>query len=148
MSTLPSGVLLLDTGIYIRFSRGESHPWLQDAQIFRRTILTAVVAAELYAGTRSRQEKRALDELCRAYQSLGHFSSPPADAWIDTGVLLSRARSALGQMDFVHHFRDLLIAVEASRAGATLITENVRDFERCRTLLASAGRKMKLFNPA
>ncbi len=63
-------------------------------------------------------------------------------------MLLSRARKTLGQMDFVHHFRDLLIALEAVRADATLITENARDFERCRTLLASSGRKMKLQNLA
>jgi len=38
-------------------------------------------------------------------------------AWIDTGILLQRARSTFGQMDFVHHFRDLLIALEAVRDG-------------------------------
>ena len=68
MSSLPAGLLLFDTGIYIRFSRGEKYLWLgEDARIFQRTILTAVVAAELYAGTHSQQEKRALDELCQAY---------------------------------------------------------------------------------
>jgi predicted nucleic acid-binding protein len=148
MTTLPSGTLLLDTGIYIRFSRGQGYFWLEDTPIFRRTILTAVVAAELYAGTHSRREKRALDELCQAYQSINHFSSPTVGAWIDAGILLSRARSALGQMDFVYHFRDLLIALEATRVGATVITENVKDFERWRALLASSGRKIKLFNPA
>ena len=46
MSSLPAGLLLFDTGIYIRFSRGEKYFWLgEDAQIFQRTILTAVVAA-------------------------------------------------------------------------------------------------------
>ena len=45
---LPAGPLILDTSIYIRFSRGEKYFWLgEDAQSFRRTILTAVVAAEL-----------------------------------------------------------------------------------------------------
>jgi len=49
--------------------------------------------------------------------SLGHFSSPPAAAWIDAGILLRRARSAYGQMDFVRHFRDLLIAWKRRRLG-------------------------------
>ena len=93
MIPLPTGPLLFDTGIYIRFSRGEDYPWLgEDPQVFQRTILTAVVAAELYAGTRDHREKRTLDELCRAHHALGHFSSPPAAAWIDTGILLRRAR--------------------------------------------------------
>jgi predicted nucleic acid-binding protein len=149
MIALPAGPLLFDTGIYIRFARGENYLWLgEDARVFQRSILTAVVAAELYAGTDSRREKQALDELCHAHHALGHFSSPPAAAWIDTGVLLRRGRSVFGQMDFVHHFRDLLIATEAARAGATLVTENVADFVRWRSLLASAGKTLKLFNPS
>jgi predicted nucleic acid-binding protein len=148
MRSLPAG-LLLDTGIYIRFSRRERYFWLgEDARIFQRTILTAVVAAELYAGTHSPKEKRALDELCQAHQALGHFSSPPASAWIDTGILLRRARSTFGKMDFVLYFRDLLIAGEAARARATLVTENFRDFARWRSVLASAGQTLKLFNPS
>lgn len=149
MISLPAGPLLFDTGIYIRFSRGENYLWLgDDARVFQRTILTAVVAAELYAGTRNQREKRALDELCQAHRALGHFSSPPAAAWIDIGILLRRARSTFGQMDFVHHFRDLLIAVEAVRAEATLVTENVGDFARWKRLLASTRQSLKLFDPS
>lgn len=149
MTALPTGPLLFDTGIYIRLSRRENYVWLcEDPQIFRRTILTAVVASELYAGTRDYREKRALDELCRAHRDRGHFSSPTSAAWIDTGILLRRVRGVFGQMDFVHHFRDLLIAVEAVHAGATLVTENVVDFARWRSLLASARKTLKLFNPS
>jgi predicted nucleic acid-binding protein len=149
MIALPAGPLLFDTGIYIRFSRGENYLWLgEDARVFQRTILTAVVAAELYAGTHDHREKRALDALCRAHVALGHFSSPSAAAWIDAGILLRRARRAFGQMDFVRHFRDLLIALEAARAGATLVTENARDFSRWKSLLASTRKTLKLFEPA
>jgi predicted nucleic acid-binding protein len=149
MIRLPKGPLLFDTGIYIRFSRRQDYQWLgEDAQIFQRTILTAVVAAELYAGTHDRREKRALDELCRAHYVLGHFSCPNATAWIDTGILVRRARKDFGQTDFVHHFRDLLIATEAVKVGATLVTENARDFERWKSLLAPARKTLKLFNPS
>jgi predicted nucleic acid-binding protein len=149
MISLPTGPLLFDTGIYIRFSRGENYLWLgDDARVFQRTILTAVVAAELYAGTHNRREKCALDALCQAYHALGHFSSPSTAAWIDNGILLCRARSVFGEMEFVRHFRDLLIAMEVVRAGATLVTENVRDFSRWRSLLASARKTLKLFNPS
>jgi len=149
MISLPPGPLLFDTGIYIRFSRGENYLWLgEDARVFQRTILTAVVAAELYAGTHNHREKRALDELCQAHRALGRFSSPAAAVWIDTGILLRRGRSVFGQMDFVSHFRDLLIAVEAARAGATLVTENIGDFARWRSILASAKKTLKLFKPS
>ena len=149
MIRLPAGPLLFDTGIYIRFSRGENYVWLgEDARVFQRTILTAVVAAELYAGTHDHREKRVLDDLCRAHVALGHFSSPSAAAWIDAGILLRRAHSALGQKDFVRHFRDLLIALEAVRAGATLVTENARDFARWKSLLSSTRKTLKLFEPS
>lgn len=149
MNVLPSGPLLFDTNIYIRFSRGEGHLWVgRDVQIVQRTILTAVVAAELYAGTRGAREKRALDALCQAYRAMGHFSAPPAASWIDAGILLRRARSNFGQMAFVQHFRDVLIALEAVRAGATLVTENIEDFARWRSLLRSAGMPLKLFKPS
>lgn len=149
MISLPAGPLLFDTGIYIRFSRGENYFWLgDDARVFQRTILTAVVAAELYAGTHDYREKRALDRLCRAHQALGHFSSPPAATWIETGMLLRRARRTFGQLQFAHHFRDLLIALEAARAGATLVTENAEDFARWRSLLASARGTLKIFKPS
>jgi predicted nucleic acid-binding protein len=144
---LPSGRLLFDTGIYIRFSRGDGYEWLRDdASVFQRTILTAVVAAELYAGARGQREKRALDRLCRAHLSLGHLVSLPATSWIETGILLRRASGTFGQMDFVHHFRDLLIALDAAREEATMVTENTRDFERWRSLLASANKTLRLFD--
>jgi serine/threonine protein kinase len=60
-------------------------------------------------GHRATAVPRALDQLCQAHSALGHFSSPQGSAWIDTGILLRRYRSTFGQMDFVSHFRDLLI---------------------------------------
>jgi len=50
-------------------------------------------------------------------------------------------------MDFVHHFRDMLITLEAVRAEATLVMENFDDFARWRRLLASTGKTLKIFNP-
>lgn len=148
MTTLPSGALLFDTGVYIRLSRRQDYLWLrEDPQVFRRTILSAVVAAELYAGTSNAREKRALDQLCQAHRSHGHFSTPGVAEWTETGVLLGRARRSFGHLDFVSHFRDLLIALEAARVRATLVMENCRDFERWKKLLASSGKTLKLFDP-
>lgn len=149
MRELPSGLLLFDTGIYIRYFRGENYDGLvESGQVFRRTILSAVVASELYAGTRSGEEKRALDRLCGAHKALGHFSTPAAATWIEGGIVLSRARSGSGHMDFAHHFRDVLIALEASQAGATLVTENEKDFARWKTLLTRSRKRLKIFKPS
>ncbi len=43
---------------------------------------------------------------------------------------------------------DLLIALEAAQAGATLVTENARDFARWKSLLASTRKTLKLFDPS
>lgn len=149
MSKLPAGLLLLDTGIYIRYFRGENYDGLvEDGQVFRRSILSAVVASELYAGTRSQEDKRALDRLCGAHNALGHYSAPAAATWIEGGIVLSRALGRSGHMDFAHHFRDVLIALEASQAGATLVTENEKDFERWKALLARSRKRLKIFKPS
>ena len=50
--------------------------------------------------------------------------------------------------DFVRHFRDPLQAVEATRAGATLVAENVGDFARWRSILASTKKTLKLCKPS
>jgi predicted nucleic acid-binding protein len=148
MSEVPSGPLLFDTGIYIRYFRGEGYEWLaSDVSLFQRTILTAVVASELYAGTRSQKEKRVLDELCRAHQALGNLSCPAAMTWTETGILLQRARRRFGQVDFAQHFRDALIAQEAARHGATVVTENVKDFARWKTVMAAGGKVLKVSRP-
>lgn len=147
--SLPSGLLLFDTGIYIRSTREEKYLWLRrDARLFQRTVLTAVVAAELYAGTHDQEEKRKLDDLCRAHDSLGHFSHPTNDRWRETGILLRRARRLFGDLPFTAHFRDILIAIEAVHVQATLVTENARDFVRWKSVLASTGRALHLFDPS
>lgn len=146
MNELPPGLLLFDAGIYIRYFRGEKYDSLvEDGQVFRRTILTAVVASELYAGTRSQGEKRALDTLCQAHDALGHYSAPSPALWAESGIMLRRGRARSGHMDFAHHFRDVLIALEASRATATLITENEKDFKRWKAILARSRKTLKIF---
>jgi predicted nucleic acid-binding protein len=146
MSALPAGNLLFDTVVYIRFSRAEKYGWLNNEALFRRTILTTVVAAELYAGASRKAEKQALDELCRLHRAQGHFSTPSETAWVETGVLLRRASDVFGELMFASHFRDLLIAIEANRSRATLVTENVRDFERWKSVLASAGKTLRVYD--
>jgi len=40
------------------------------------------------------------------------------------------------------HFRDGLIALEAAKQRATLVTENARDFSRWKMLLRATGRAL------
>ncbi len=145
MTAIPRGPLLFDTSAYIRFFREGAYAWLaEDPGLFKRSILTVVVAAELFAGARSVEEKQALDDLCLAHRSLGSLSSPPAESWIVAGVLLGRYARVYGQLRMADHFRDVLIALEAARHRATLMTENTLDFLRWRRLLRSSGENLKI----
>ena len=149
MTAFPRGRLLFDTSAYVGQIPHQRYPWLaKDRGIFQRSILTVVVAAELYAGTRSREDKRSLDALCRAHEALSLFSCPLQEAWIAAGTLLGRYRSAHGAVRFADHFRDVMIALEAARHAATLVTENARDFARWQRLLRASGHELNIFDLA
>jgi predicted nucleic acid-binding protein len=99
MSRIPRGPVLFDASVYIRFIREGAYPWLgSDGQLFQRTILTAVVAAELYAGTRSAEEKVQLDSLCLAHGTLGNFSSPKRESWLEAGQMMGRYARRYGSL--------------------------------------------------
>ena len=147
MSELPRGLLLFDTSAYIGQIRYGRYPWLaSDRSIFERTVMTAVVAAELGAGCRSREDRAALASLCRAHAALGRLSFPSLENWTMAGDLLQRYARGFGTLRFADHFRDVLIALEALRHNATLVTENVADFRRWQKLLRSSGQSLRILD--
>jgi predicted nucleic acid-binding protein len=147
VSRLPHGKLIFDTSVYIRHIREGMYGWIEDDDaVIRRSLLSVVIAAELYAGARSADEKGHLDALCRWHQQLGTLCFPSAHAWLEAGQMLGRYARVYGGLQMVNHFRDILIALEAARNGATLVTENARDFLRWRKLLRSAGCDLRLFD--
>ena len=97
-------------------------------------FLSAVVAAELRAGTRSAVERKRLERLVLApYLRRGRLITPSAAAWEALGSTLSTLREREGletartPRSFVF---DILIAASCREAGATLISGNARDMER------------------
>jgi predicted nucleic acid-binding protein len=147
VSTIPGGPVLFDTSAYIRQIREQAYPWVsQDRKLFQRTVLSVVVACELYAGARSVEDKRALDGLCGAHRALGNLSCPGEDLWLQAGTLLCRYARLHGELRLTDHFRDVLIALEAVKKGATLMTENARDFQRWQGLLRAGGQRLRLFD--
>ncbi len=148
MNPLPSGLLLFDSSVYIRYIRSGWYPWLFETEnLVLRTMLTVVVAAELYAGARSREDKKELDIVWRRHQYLGMLSCPPPETWLLAGVLLERYARLYGGLRYADHFRDILIALEASRHRATLVTENATDFLRWRRLLKRSGVNLEVLRP-
>jgi predicted nucleic acid-binding protein len=147
MMRLPHGKLIFDTSVYVRHIREQSYPWIEDdAAVIKRSLLTVVIAAELYAGARSAEEKGHLDALCQWHQRLGNLCFPAAMTWLEAGQMLGRHARVFGSLQKVKHVRDVLIALEAAKNGATLVTENARDFLRWQKLLRSTGRDLRLFD--
>jgi len=74
---------------------------------------------ELYAGTRTRADKRDLDRMVAAL-------------------------SGNGAIEVREHANDVLIALSASRAGAELVTVNREDMERWQGMLKRSRRRLSL----
>ena len=78
--------VLFDTSIYIPYLRGEAYSVLIERAVRSGQVrLSAVVLGELYAGTRSAQDKADLDTILRAYQALKLLLVPTAEDWARAG---------------------------------------------------------------
>lgn len=121
--------VVFDTSIYIPYLRREAYRDLVESQTRRgRNRLSSVVVQELYAGTRSPADKRLLDDLNLAFTARGYVVTPDHTEWTLAGGLLNQYGRRHGLLAPGRHVADILILLSALRAGAVLITENLRDF--------------------
>ena len=128
--------VVFDTSIYIPYFRREAYRSLIETQTRRgRNRLSSVVLQELYAGTQSLIDKRLLDGLNHAFTTRGYVLTPEHDEWTLAGQLLNLYGRRHGFLNPRSHVADVLILVSAFRAGAVLITENVRNFSAWLRLL-------------
>jgi predicted nucleic acid-binding protein len=130
---------VLDTNLFIRaFRDPDANEELQRFhQVFAPfEFLSAVVAQELRAGTRSIPARRLLERhVLGPLVRRDRVVTPSARAWHESGDLLadmaveeglevSRVSKAFGN--------DVLLALSCREAGVVLVTDNDRDFERIR----------------
>jgi predicted nucleic acid-binding protein len=131
----------LDSNCYIDAARDPAAHAALEAFVAReapRLYLSAVVASELRAGTRSARDRKQLDEQVLApFFRRGRILTPSLAAWDALGQTLSRLRSE-GTLDLTTMPRgfvfDVLIAFSCREAGVVLITRNARDMERIRSV--------------
>ena len=93
--------------------------------------LSAVVLAELYAGTKDR-DRAVLEKLERDFDRTKRVLVPNLSDWTDAGQLLSRLAAKyhnerIGQSRLTN---DVLTAMSAARYGIRVITADERDFRR------------------
>lgn len=134
-----------DTNIYI--SR-------KDKDFLQGHYLSVVVLQELVAGAADATEIKELDRVRHVYEKAGRLLVPNADDWWLAGKVINSLQRGLKStrggltpkmgMDEKHRIlSDVLIARTARRAGVTVITDNMKDFERiqsfCRVRLISGS---------
>lgn len=94
--------------------------------------LSAVVALELRAGSRSASASARLDRHVFApFETRGRVFAPSYATWKRAGASLA----ALQRRDAAL-CNDVLIAASCREHGITLVTRNVRDFARIQTVLS------------
>ncbi len=137
--------LLVDSSVFIAAAHHRPYRQLLDGAIRRgRLLLSSIVAMELYAGFRSQGARRAFTGLQRDLLRAGKVVVPQHEDFLLGGRILFHLSKELGTLDFRAHFRDGLIAVSAARIGATVVTENGRNFELWRDGLARSGQRLAL----
>ncbi|MBI4321887.1 MAG: PIN domain-containing protein [Chloroflexi bacterium] len=129
-----------DTSALIRVLRDESTwPSFYRAIASGRLWLSSVVVAELYAGTRSREDARLLDRVVGAMNRVDRLLTPTAGEWSTAGRLIARYVRLYGKLRPRDHLADVLIVVSAARLGGSVTTANVRHSEAWTGLARDAG---------
>lgn len=132
--------ILFDSSIYIPYLRGEAYAALiERAARTAQVRLSAVVLAELYAGTRSAKDKENLDVARRVYRSLGFLLVPSMDDWARAGQGICRYRRLYGDIDPRDHLNDVLLLLSGAAIGAEVVTENASPFARWSALFRRMG---------
>lgn len=121
--------IVIDTNIYIDWINEGRH----DGVIFQREAvkhLSAVVVMELTAGAFSVRDRRLVREVTSAFAKVGRILIPSASSYEEAGTVLRRLQESHGySMASAYGLvNDVLIALSARSIGATVITQNERDF--------------------
>jgi predicted nucleic acid-binding protein len=134
---------LLDTNIWIRAFRDRAA--LEALDAFHRIhgpgeYMSSIVAHELRAGVRSPADRRKLERhILDRFARVGRVITPSDASWQRSGDLFA----TLARQDGLDVARvaksfgnDVLLALSCREAGVTLVTENRRDFDRIRRVVA------------
>lgn len=121
--------LVIDTNVYIDWINRGRH----EDVVFRPDAvkyLSAVVLMELRAGALSRGDRRIVQRLETGFERAGRILTPSAALFAEAGDTLGRlqveAGYTIGGSRSITN--DVLIALSARSIGATVVTQNERDY--------------------
>lgn len=122
--------IIVDTNVYI--------DWINDGayeEVFLQSgvvsYMSAVVLMELAAGASSPQDRGLVRGLHATFRRLRRLVAPSAAVFTDAGEVLCRLRAERGFTLSASNtiVNDVLIALSARSIGATVVTQNERDYK-------------------
>ena len=140
----------LDTSVWVPYLRSKRYASAVDPLVGAgRVWVHGIALLELYAGTASVDDARAVDTLREAARSLGRLYVPPEHDLVLAGRVLAYHARRYGRLRPRDHSHDLLIAIGAARTGSILLTVNRRDMDRwAAALRRRAGLRVRVAVPA
>ena len=127
--------IVIDTNVYVDWLNEGQH----EAILFRREAvkyLSAVVLMELSAGAFSVRDRRLVREVTSAFAKVDRILLPTVTIYEEAGDVLRRLQESRGYTVASAYglVNDVLIALSARSIGATVITQNERDFVAIQTI--------------
>jgi len=127
--------LVIDTNIYIDWlNRG-----LHEEVLFQRgtlKYLSAIVQMELRAGALSLRDRRLVRRVETPFEKAGRILTPAPRLFAEAGDVLRRLQVERDYDPAGSHaiVGDVLIALSARSIGATVVTQNERDYRAIRSV--------------
>jgi predicted nucleic acid-binding protein len=128
--------LLLDTNIYIDYYKSDKFIEFFERASDKTVYVSAVVVMELLSGAFTRTEIALLDNLAMVSKKGNKIVVPLWPDYVEAGRLLAKLQSQKGYeiKKTIGLTNDVLIALSARRIGATVITQNKKDFEAIKSV--------------
>jgi predicted nucleic acid-binding protein len=123
---------LIDTNIYIDVINANKYrEWVLVRDYPTRLFLSAIVLMELYAGAHNRSDIKLVDTIKEPFAKRKMIIAPTTGDYITAGKILADLQRLRGYELKKSYWltNDVLMALSARRIGATVVTQNQRDFE-------------------
>jgi predicted nucleic acid-binding protein len=121
--------VVIDTNVYVDWINRGRH---EEVLFQRQTVkyLSAVVLMELRAGAFLPRDRRLLQRLETAFERAGRILTPSRAVFAEAGDAVRRLQADRGYRIGASHsiVNDVLIACSARSIGATVVTQNERDY--------------------
>jgi predicted nucleic acid-binding protein len=120
--------LVIDTNIYIDWFNAGRH---EDILFQRDAVkhLSAIVWMELRAGAFSSADRRLVRRVASAFEKTGRILAPSRNVFDEAGDALRSLQQRGVRVEASHSIvNDVLIALSARSIGATVVSQNERDF--------------------